>query len=412
MTTPRLGLRQNAGQFALLVASVALVGTMVGMERATLPLLARDVFGVASSVAALSFLVAFGVVKAAANFVAGAAADRLGRRRMLIAGWLVGLPVPLIIMFAPTWGWVVVANVLLGVNQGLTWSITVVMKIDLVGPKGRGLALGLNESAGYLAVAAAAGGAGYLAGAFGPRPWPYTLGLGAATLGLVLAVTAVRDTAGHVAVEAGETAEERTLGWVFRRTSLTEPALSAASQAGLVNNLNDGVAWGLLPLYLAARGLGVAEIGLVAAVYPAVWGLGQMVTGAASDRTGRKPLIWTGMVVQGVAILWIAAAGSLAAWVAAAAFLGLGTALVYPTLLAAISDVAAPRWRARAVGVYRLWRDLGFAVGGIGAGLAADRFGMVWALRAVGLLTIVSGLVVLVRMYETAPWRRPAGRAE
>jgi MFS family permease len=402
-STPRLGLRGNAGQFALLVAVNALVGGMVGQERTVLPLLATDVFGLTGVTSALTFLVAFGLTKAAANLVAGALADRYGRKPVLVAGWLVGLPVPLLLIWAPSWEWVIAANVLLGVNQGLSWSMTVVMKIDLVGPARRGFAMGLNEAAGYGAVALTALATGFIAAEAGLRPGPFLLGLAYAGLGLGLSVLLVRDTRAHVAFEERPRPTTPAPGWreVFRRTTWRDRDLSAASQAGLVNNLNDGMAWGLLPLYYASAGLGVGEIGVLAATYPAVWGLAQVGTGALSDRIGRKGLIVAGMLVQGAAIAAIAAGSSFQVWLIAAAGLGLGTAMVYPTLLAAVADVAEPAWRATAVGVYRLWRDLGFAAGAVVAGVVADRLTMSTAIGVVAALTAVSGLVVLVRMRET-----------
>jgi MFS family permease len=401
----RLGLRENLGQFALLVAVSALVGGMVGQERTVLPLLASQVFGLAGVGSALTYLLAFGLTKAGANLVAGALADRVGRKPVLVAGWLVGLPVPLLLIVAPSWGWVVVANLLLGVNQGLTWSTTVIMKIDLVGPVRRGLATGLNEAAGYGAVAVTALLTGVIAEAFGLRPGPFLLGLAYAGLGLTVSGWFVRETAGHVAVERAAVAGGGPLGWrrVFVRTTFTDPSLSAACQAGLVNNLNDGMAWGLLPLFYAAAGLPVAEIGVLAAVYPAVWAVLQIGTGAWSDRVGRKPLIAAGMLVQAAAIGVIAAGSSFAAWFVGAAALGVGTALVYPTLLAAVADVADPAWRGSAVGVYRLWRDLGFAAGAIVAGVIADAAGMTVAIWVVAAITALSGIVVLVRMRETRP---------
>ena len=402
--TIRLGLRANAGQFALLVAVNALVGGMVGQERTVLPLLARDAFGLNAATAVLTFLVAFGVTKAVANLAAGALADRFGRKPVLVTGWLIGLPVPLLLIWAPDWGWVIVANVLLGLNQGFAWSSTVIMKIDLVGPTRRGLAMGLNEAAGYGAVALTALLTGFTAAEAGLRPAPFLLGLAYAGLGLGASVLFVQETRAHARSEQAQYAPA-SLAWstVFRRTTWTDRSLSAASQAGLVNNLNDGMAWGLLPLFYAAHGLSIAEVGVLAAVYPAVWGIAQIGTGALSDRVGRKGLIVGGMLLQAAAIGSIAASTTFAPWLLAAAALGLGTAMVYPTLLAAVADVAEPSWRGAAVGVYRLWRDLGFAVGAIVAGVAADAFGIPAAIATVAALTGVSGLVVLVRMRETRP---------
>jgi len=399
----RLGLRVNIGQFALLVAINALVGGMVGQERALLPLLATDTFGLAGASSALTFLVAFGITKAFSNLVAGALADRFGRKRVLVAGWLIGLPVPLLLIWAPDWSWVVVANVLLGVNQGLTWSTTVLMKIDLVGPRRRGLAMGLNEAAGYGAVAATALATGLIAERAGLRPAPFLLGVAFAALGLTASALLVRDTRAHVATEQSLLGEQARARWreVFTRTTFRDRPLSAACQAGLVNNLNDGVAWGLLPLYYAAAGLSIGEIGVLAAVYPAVWAVLQIATGAWSDRVGRKPLIVAGMLIQAVAIGAIAIGSAFSLWLLAAVLLGVGTALVYPTLLAAVADGAAPAWRGAAVGVYRLWRDLGFAAGGLVGGLLADAAGIAVALWAVAALTGVSALVVFGRMTET-----------
>lgn len=406
----RLGLRENLAQFLLLVAVNALVGGMIGQERTVLPLLAEEDFGLAAVSTTLTFIMAFGVVKAVTNFFAGTLSDRYGRKPVLVAGWLIGVPVPLMIIWAPTWGWVVAANVLLGVNQGLAWSTTVIMKIDLVGPNKRGLAMGFNEAAGYGAVALAALVTGFIAAEYGLRPEPFFLGIAFAALGLGLSVVFVRETRGHAQLEAAQhVATNRdlhaalTTRTVFLLTTARERALSSCSQAGLVNNLNDGLAWGLFPLYFAAAGLSVGRIGVLAALYPAVWGLGQLVTGGLSDRVGRKPLIAGGMLVQAVALGWIAAMDSFGAWAAGAALLGVGTAMVYPTLLAAIGDVAHPRWRARSVGIYRLWRDLGYAVGALVAGVLADLFDVRVAIWAVAALTALSGVVVIVRMYETHP---------
>ncbi|MBF6605200.1 MAG: MFS transporter [Chloroflexi bacterium] len=418
-TTPlTLGLRANIGQFSLLVGVNALVGGMVGQERTVLPLLARDVFGLDALSAVLTYILAFGITKAIANLAAGALADRYGRKPVLVAGWLVGLPVPVMLILAPSWSWIVAANVLLGLNQGLTWSTTVIMKIDLVGPARRGLAMGLNEAAGYGALAVTALLTGLIAAQAGLRPAPFFLGLAYAGLGLGVSALFVRETRGHVALEGAGSGRSDAIGprapatpWrsVFWRTTIGNRSLSAASQAGLVNNLNDGLAWGLLPLYYAAAGRSIAEIGVLSAAYPAVWSVGQIVTGALSDRTGRKPLIVGGMLVQGAALAAIAATTSFGPSLAAAAALGVGTAMVYPTLLAAVADVAEPAWRGSAVGVYRLWRDLGFAVGAIVAGAIADAAGISSAIWAVAALTALSGLVVLVRMDETHARRQGAG---
>ena len=404
----RLGLRENLGQFALLVGVNALVGGMIGQERTVLPLLATDEFGLTAFTATLTFIAAFGIVKAITNFFAGTLSDRLGRKPVLVAGWLIGIPVPLLLMWAPTWGWVVFANVLLGVNQGLTWSTTVIMKIDLVGPAKRGFAMGLNEAAGYGAVAATALATGWIAAEWGLRPAPFFLGLAYAGVGLGASVLFVRETRAHAHLEAashvttnGALHDGLSTREIFVLTSVKERALSSASQAGLVNNLNDGLAWGLFPIYFADAGLSVARIGVLAAIYPAVWGLGQLVTGALSDRIGRKPLIAGGMLLQGGAIALVAATSTTAPWTIAVAALGAGTAMVYPTLLAAIGDVAHPTWRARSVGVYRLWRDAGFAVGALLAGIIADLVSIEAAIYAVAGLTVASGLVVIVRMYET-----------
>ena len=408
----RLGIRANLAQFSLLVSVNALVGGVLGQERTVLPLLAEHTFQLTGYTFVLTYVLAFGVTKAATNYFAGAWSDRFGRKPVLLAGWLVAIPVPLLLIWAPSWGWVVAANVLLGVNQGLTWSTTVIMKIDLAGPSRRGLAMGLNEAAGYVAVAVTALATGYLAARYGLRPAPFLLGLSYAALGLGLSAFAVRETRGHARAEATRHTARvdgrhdhlhagLTNGQVFAHTSLREPALSAASQAGMVNNLNDGLAWGLFPILFATAGLSVSRIGILAAVYPAVWGLGQLITGPLSDRWGRKHLTTAGLLAQAAALALVALAGTFAVWMVAAVLLGAGTAMVYPTLLAAIGDVAHPAWRARAVGVYRLWRDGGFAVGAVLSGVVADLWGLRAAVWVVAALTAASGAIVAVRMYET-----------
>lgn len=412
--TLRLGLHENWRQFTLLVIVNAFVGAMVGLERAVLPLLAEDEFGLASRTAILSFIATFGLAKALANLMAGRWGDRYGRKKVLVAGWLFGLPVPLLVMGAPTWEWVVFANVLLGINQGLAWSSTVIMKIDLVGPKQRGLAMGLNEAAGYLAVSLAALASGYVAAAYALRPQPFYLGVAFALAGLLLSLLLVRETQAHARLEARqwdqqqdaegpEASDTPSFAHVLLLTSWKDRALFAVSQAGMVNNLNDGMAWGLFPLYYAALGVSIEKIGLLAALYPAVWGLGQLGTGALSDRLGRKRLIIAGMWVQAAGIGLMLLGEDFWLLASAMVLLGLGTALVYPTLLAAIGDVAHPSWRASSVGVYRLWRDGGYVVGAVAAGVLADLLGIQWAIGAIGALTAFSGLVVAGVMYETLP---------
>ena len=395
-----LGLRENAGQFALLVAVNALVGAMVGLERSTLPVVGEQEFGLTSSVVVLSFIVAFGLAKSFTNLGAGALAERVGRRRLLIAGWAVALPVPVLIAVAPSWSWIVAANVLLGINQGLAWSMTVVMKVDMVGPRRRGFALGLNEAAGYGGVALAAAASGWLASELVARDVLVAGGVAVAVVGLVASIALVRDTAPHVALEqsrdhAAASDSAPSLRDAFPAGTYRDPALRSCSQAGLVNNLNDALAWGLVPLFLAAEGAGPGQIGLVAGLYPAVWGLGQVYTGHWSDSAGRKPLIVAGMLVQAAALVILGASGGGVAMAAAAAVaLGAGTALVYPTLIAAISDAVAPVARPAMVGVYRFWRDMGYVAGGLVAGVLADAIEFEGAILVVAALTAVSGLWV------------------
>ena len=409
----RLGLGPNLAQFSLLVLINAFVGSMVGLERTVVPLIAESDFGLVSSSVVMSFLISFGLVKALANLFAGRFSDRWGRKRILVVGWLFGLPLPLLIIFAPSWGWVVFANVLLGINQGLCWSTTVIMKIDLVGPKQRGLAMGLNEFAGYISVSLSAFATGYLAGIYGLRPVPFYPGIAFALLGLALSFFFVRETHDHARTEAKMTGiesrgqrkdtQEPSFAQILLLTSWKDRTLFAASQAGMFNNLNDGVVWGLVPILLTGAGLSIEKVGLIAALYPGVWGVSQLITGALSDRLGRKWMIVSGMWLQAIAIGAFVVGQDSLAWTGGAILLGIGTALVYPTLLAAISDVAHPDWRASAVGVYRLWRDSGFAVGGLAAGLLADAFDIPFAIAVVGGLTFISGVVVAAVMRETLP---------
>lgn len=404
-TTVRLGLRENWRQFSLLVLVNAFVGGMFGLERSILPAIAQEEFGLAARTAILSFIVAFGITKAISNYLAGRLADRFGRKPVLVVGWLVALPVPLLLMHAPSWNWVILANVLLGVSQGLTWSVTVIMKIDLAGPRQRGLAMGLNEFSGYVAVAGSAVATAWIAAKYGLRPEPFYLGIIFVLLGLALSVFAVHETRQHVEYESQMSARlDRPLsqGEVFRRTSLTDRNLSSISQAGLVNNLNDGMAWGLFPLFFAAAHMNLEQIGILAAAYPATWGVAQLATGAWSDRIGRKWLIASGMWVQAAGIAVVLLSHGLMEALAGAVLLGLGTAMVYPTLLAAIGDVAHPSWRASAVGVYRLWRDLGYAIGALLCGVLADMFGLQVAIASVAILTAASGVFVAIRMRETS----------
>jgi MFS family permease len=397
---PRLGLRANAAQFTLLVVVNAFVGAMVGLERSILPAIAEHDFHLAAHAAVLSFIVVFGVTKALTNYYAGRLSDRVGRRRVLLIGWAVAAPVPFLLMWAPSWSWVVVANVFLGVSQGLTWSTTVIMKIDLAGPARRGLAMGLNEFAGYIAVAGSALATGFIASRYGLRPEPFYLGLGYVAIGGLLSLAFVRETHGHAKTE-GAAAPVSKPSRVFWETTVANRELSSITQAGLVNNLNDGMAWGLFPLWFAAAGMDVDDIAALAAIYPAVWGLAQLGTGALSDRLGRKWMIAGGMWAQAIAIALVVGSSTFVQFALAQALLGLGTAMVYPTLLAAIGDVAHPSWRASAVGVYRLWRDLGYAIGAVVAGLVADLVGVTSAIWLVAAVTAASGLVVAVRMRET-----------
>ncbi len=401
MNNIALGLRENWRQFSVLVLVNAFVGGMVGLERTVVPLIGSEEFRIASTTIVVSFIVSFGVVKACANLVSGHFADLYGRRNLLILGWLVGLPVPFMIAWGPSWSWIIAANALLGINQGLAWSMTVLMKVDLVGPKSRGLAVGLNEFSGYLSVGLTAFVTGYVAQRYGLRPAPFYLGMCYAALGLLCSIVLIRDTRAHVALELahhGQAAETVDFWEIFRRASFGDRNLFAASQAGLVNNLNDGMSWGILPLFFTSYGLSIERIGVLKAVYPAIWGILQTVTGPLSDRWGRRGLIAAGMWVQGIALIMTAQTHRFGWWLCASALLGLGTAMVYPTLIAAVSDASHPSWRARALSVYRFWRDLGYAIGALCAGVIADVFGLQWAILSIGVITLASGAIVALTM--------------
>jgi MFS family permease len=399
-----LGLRANWQQFSLLVLINAFVGGMVGLQSTVVPLIGVQEFKIASTTAVLSFIVSFGVIKALANLVSGHFADVYGRKQMLVLGWLVGLPVPFMIAWGPSWGWIVAANALLGINQGFAWSMTVIMKVDLVGPKSRGLAVGLNEFAGYLAVGITAFLAAHIAQAYGLRPDPFYLGIAYAVLGFGLSVFLVRDTRQHVGREISQhhaSATEKIGFWtVFRRASFHDRNLFATSQAGLVNNLNFGLSWGIFPLFFASLGLSVGRIGILNSIYPGIWGVLQTVTGPLSDRWGRKGLIVVGMWVQASGLFLMGTMQHFGWWFFASALLGLGTAMVYPTLIAAVTDASHPSWRARSLSVYRFWRDLGYAIGALGAGAVADSLGIVWAIKLAAALSLISGVAVAVLMRE------------
>ncbi|MFZ4860755.1 MFS transporter [Sphingobacterium sp. Mn56C] len=411
MKNIQLGLKENWQQFTLLVLVNMMVGGMVGLERTIVPLVGTEVFNIQSDVVVFSFIIAFGVVKAFTNLISGVLADKYTRKKVLIWGWLVGLPVPFLLAFGPSWNWILFANILLGVSQGLAWSMTVNMKIDLVGKKSRGLAMGLNEAAGYGAVGLTALVTGYLASYYGLRPEPFYLGIAYTIVGVMLSIFLVKDTRKHAQLEAaqiqattlGEEAHKPNLWWVFKQTSFKNKNLFSISQAGLINNLNDGMSWGVFPLLFMSMGVGLEGVGWIKAVYPVVWGVGQVVTGPLADKWGRKPLIVWGMFVQvfGHIVIGMEFLDPLTAGLVGSVLLGLGTAMVYPALLAAISDAAHPTWRASSLGVYRFWRDMGYAVGALMAGVVGNFFGLMWAVHLAGIVTLLSGIVVWVRMKET-----------
>lgn len=411
-TRIKLGLKENWRQFSMLMLINAFVGGMVGIERTVVPLIGSEEFHIESTTLITSFIISFGIVKAFANLISGQLADSWGRKRVLIVGWLVSLPVPFMIIFAPNWEWVIAANVLLGLSQGFAWSMTVIMKVDLVGPKGRGLAVGLNEFAGYLAVGGTAFFTGYLASRYGLRPVPIYVGVFYAVAGTILSILVVRDTREHVRLEISKVTQEASplsFREVFALTTFKDRNLFAASQAGLINNLNDGMSWGIFPLFFTSLGLGIERIGILKAVYPIVWGVGQIVTGPLSDRWGRKGLIVGGMWVQAAGLLLTALTGRFEWWLLASVLLGLGTAMVYPSLIAAVSDASHPTWRARSLSVYRFWRDIGYAIGALTAGLIADRFGFGSAILTIAVVTFLSGVIVAVAMRERTGSASPKG---
>ena len=411
MNQIRLGLKENWQQFSLLILVNMMVGGMVGLERTVVPLLGTEIFKIQSDVVIFSFIIAFGLVKAITNLISGVLADKYTRKQVLIWGWLIGLPVPFILAFGPSWNWILFANILLGVSQGFAWSMTVNMKIDLVGKKSRGLAMGLNEAAGYGAVGLTALLTGYLASHYGLRPEPFYIGIAYTLIGLFLSIFVIKDTRQFALLEAqqnpksvsGEKFHKPNLGWVFKETSFKNKNLFSVSQAGLINNLNDGMSWGVFPLLFMSMGVGLEGIGWIKAIYPVVWGLGQIVTGPLADKWGRKPLIVWGMFVQvlGHLLIGLEIFEPLTSGILGSIFLGIGTAMVYPALLAAVSDAAHPSWRASSLGVYRFWRDMGYAIGALMAGIVGNLLGLMWAVHIAGFITLLSGILVWIRMKET-----------
>lgn len=393
----KLGLKENLPQFILLVIVNAFVGGMIGLERTIIPQIAEADFGLAAKTAILSFIVVFGISKALTNYYTGQLANRFGRKNLLVTGWLVAIPVPILLIYAPNWNWVIAANLLLGVSQGLTWSSTVMMKIDLVGEKDRGFAMGLNEFAGYLALAIVAFLTGWIAGEYGLRPYPFYIGIVLSIIGLALSWLFVKDTRKHVSLESSQSKTPK-LSHLFWQTTLRHGNLGSVTQAGFINNLNDGMVWGLLPLLLASKGFAIVDIGVIVATYPAVWGFAQLLTGKLADKLCKKTLLFWGMLLQGIALIAMMWANAFSSFIVLSSVLGLGTAIVYPTFLAAVSDYTHPDQRSESIGVFRLWRDLGYAVGAILTGLIADKFGLEAPVLAIGLLTICSSLVIQFRM--------------
>jgi MFS family permease len=400
MAQVKLGLKENWKQFTLLVIINAFVGGMIGLERSILPQIAEVEFHIAAKTAILSFIIVFGIVKAITNYYTGALANKFGRKNLLVIGWLIGIPVPFILMFAPTWNWIIAANIFLGLNQGITWSSTVVMKIDLVGERQRGFAMGLNEFAGYFAVAVVAFLTGWIASEYGLRPYPFYIGIVLALAGFFASLFFVKDTKHHVAHETSSSKIPK-LKNIFWETTWKNKNLGSVTQAGLINNLNDGMAWGIFPILLASKGFSIAEIGIVTAIYPAVWGIGQLFTGRMADYFCKKDLLFLGMLLQGIALMILVFANSITHFVIPSTILGLGTALVYPTFLATVAENTNPIDRANSLGVFRLWRDLGYAIGAILTGIIADLFGINAAILFIGLLTIISAAIIFYRMHCT-----------
>ena len=392
-----LGLKENWKQFMLLVIVNGFVGGMVGLERSILPRIAEEEFAIAAKTAILSFIIVFGIVKAVTNYYTGALANKFGRKKLLVAGWIIGIPIPLMLMFAPNWGWIIAANVLLGINQGLTWSSTVVMKIDLVGEKQRGFAMGLNEFAGYISLAIIAFLTGWIASQYGLRPYPFYLGIGLVVLGLIFSIFFIKDTRHHVAKESQSNVIPR-LKNIFWDTTWKDRNLGSVTQAGLINNLNDGMAWGVLPILLASKGFSIAEIGIVTTIYPAVWGLGQLFTGKMADHFCKKDMLYTGMLLQALSLLALVWADTMFHFVLISSVLGWGTAMVYPTFLATVAENTNPQDRAKSIGIFRLWRDLGYAIGAILTGIIADLISLNAAIIFIGFLTFISALIIHYRM--------------
>ncbi len=407
----QLGLKANWKQFWLLVFINALVGGMIGLERTLLPEIAEKEFQLTSTSIILSFIIVFGLFKAVTNYFAGALANRFGRKKLLVAGWIIGIPVPFILMFANNWNWIVIANILLGINQGLTWSSTVVMKIDLVGDKERGFAMGLNEFAGYGMLGLVAFTTSSIANNFGLRPYPFIIGIVFVILGTALSWFFVKDTGGHVEKEAQQNNNLPVLKNIFKETSWQNRNLGSVTQAGLVNNLNDAMIWGIMPVLLAQKDFSIEQIGIITAVYPIVWGFGQLITGKLSDIYCKKDLLFWGMLLQGIAIVLLMFSNQMADYIIISVILGIGTAIVYPAFLASIAEDTNPQQRAKSLGVFRFWRDLGYVIGALLTGVLTDFFSIDFSIAFIGVLTILSSLVILYRMYCKPQTKRIINKA-